>query len=121
MNALIPAGGIAVVLLGAAPAAADVTVPNGPNGAAQVITVSAPHATAPRAVCGWRAVARDGAGVHNSPRCTETSGWLQSADRWEATECAVTASSVVVLEPGCKGCGSVVVAGEDLPVGPFGL
>jgi hypothetical protein len=40
MNALIPAGGIAVVLLGAAPAAADVTVPNGPNGAAQVITVS---------------------------------------------------------------------------------
>jgi hypothetical protein len=40
MNALIPAGGIAVVLLGAAPAAADVTVPNGPNCAAQVITVS---------------------------------------------------------------------------------
>lgn len=27
-------------LLGAAPAAADMTVPNGPNGAAQVITVS---------------------------------------------------------------------------------
>lgn len=40
MNALIPAGGIDVVLVGAAPAAADVTVPNGPNGAAQGITVS---------------------------------------------------------------------------------
>ena len=31
------------------------------------------------------------------------------------------ASSVVVLEPGCKGCAALVVACEDLPVGPFDL
>ena len=37
-----------------------------------------------------------------------------------ASECAVAAFSVVVLEPGGKGGGAVVVAGEDLPVGPFG-
>ena len=29
--------------------------------------------------------------------------------------------SVVVLEPGRKSGSSLVVAGEDLPVGPFGL
>jgi len=32
----------------------------------------------------------------------------------------VAALSVVVLQPGGKGLGSLVVAGEDLPVGPFG-
>jgi len=32
----------------------------------------------------------------------------------------VAASSVVVLQPGGKGSGSLVVAGEDLPVGQFG-
>ena len=29
--------------------------------------------------------------------------------------------SVVVLDPGCKRCGSVGVGEELLPVGPFGL
>ena len=32
----------------------------------------------------------------------------------------MAASSVVVLEPGCQGCGAFVVAGEGLAVGPFG-
>jgi hypothetical protein len=32
----------------------------------------------------------------------------------------MASSSVVVLEPGGKGCGSLVVVGEGLPVGPFG-
>src|SRR3954469_11309830 len=35
-------------------------------------------------------------------------------------ECAVAASSVVVLDPGGKGGGALGVAGECLPVGPFG-
>ena len=33
----------------------------------------------------------------------------------------MAASSVVVLQPGRKGGGSIGVAGEDLPVGPLGL
>ena len=32
----------------------------------------------------------------------------------------MASSSVVVLEPGGKGCGAVGVAGVDAPVGPFG-
>jgi len=52
--------------------------------------------------------------------CTRPSGWWQAADRGLASECAVAAFSVVVLEPGCKGGSPVVVAGECLPVGPFG-
>ena len=39
---------------------------------------------------------------------------------WLSSECAVASFSVVVLEPGCKGGGAFVVAGEDLPVGPLG-
>src|SRR3982751_814249 len=52
--------------------------------------------------------------------CTRPSGWCQAADRREAAECAVAASSVVVLDPRGKGGGALVVAGEDLAVGPFG-
>ena len=33
----------------------------------------------------------------------------------------MTSSSVVVLEPRCKGRCAVSIAGEDLAVGPFGL
>lgn len=33
----------------------------------------------------------------------------------------MAAFSVVVLDPGCKGGGPGVVAGEGLPVGPLGL
>jgi hypothetical protein len=36
-------------------------------------------------------------------------------------ECVVAALRVVVLDPGGKGGCSFGVAGEDLPVGPFGL
>jgi hypothetical protein len=39
-------------------------------------------------------------------RCTRPSGRWQSADGWLAAECAVTALSVVVLEPGCKDLGA---------------
>ena len=39
---------------------------------------------------------------------------------WESVECAVATLSVVVLEPGRKGCGAVVVAEVDAPVGPLG-
>src|SRR5918998_5509024 len=53
-------------------------------------------------------------------RCTRPSGWCQAADRWPTAERAVAASSVVVLEPGGKGGGALVVAGERLPVGPLG-
>jgi hypothetical protein len=38
-----------------------------------------------------------------------------------AAECAVAALSVVVLDPGGKGCGALSVAGEGVSVGPFGL
>src|SRR5215210_3274793 len=57
----------------------------------------------------------------DAPRCTRPTGWSQAADGWESAECAVASSSVVVLEPGRKGGGALVVAGEDLPVGPLGL
>jgi len=33
----------------------------------------------------------------------------------------VAAASVVAVEPGCKRGGAFVVAGEDVPIGPFGL
>jgi 3-beta hydroxysteroid dehydrogenase/isomerase family len=55
------------------------------------------------------------------PSCTWTSGWLQSAGWREAAECAVTALSVVFLEPRCKGGRALGVGGEHLAVGPFGL
>ena len=45
----------------------------------------------------------------------------QTADRGLASESCVAAVSVVVVEPGCKGGGAFVVAGEDVAVGPFGL
>ena len=53
-------------------------------------------------------------------RCTRPSRWWQSADRRESSECAVASLSVVVIEPGGKCVGAGLVAGEDLPVGPFG-
>jgi hypothetical protein len=34
---------------------------------------------------------------------------------------AVASLSVVVLDPGCKGCGSLAVTGEELAVGPLGV
>lgn len=40
--------------------------------------------------------------------------------RWFASECAVAAFIVVVVEPGCKGGCAVVVGGEGLAVGPLG-
>src|SRR3954447_12153858 len=52
--------------------------------------------------------------------CTRPSGWCQAADRRESAEGAVEPPSVVVLDPGCKGGGALVVAGEGLPVGPLG-
>src|SRR3954454_6710115 len=52
--------------------------------------------------------------------CTRPSGWCQATDRGQPAECAVAASSVVVLDPGGKGGGALVVAGEDLAVGPLG-
>src|SRR3954447_8515652 len=55
-----------------------------------------------------------------STSCTRPSGWCQPADRRMPAECAVAASSVVVLDPGGKGGGALGVAGECLPVGPFG-
>jgi hypothetical protein len=38
-----------------------------------------------------------------------------------AAEGVVTSSSVVVVEPVVEGGSSLIVAGERLPVGPFGL
>ena len=66
-----------------------------------------------------RAASRAVAGVRAPGRCTRPSGWLQSADRWLASECAVAAFSVVVLEPWRKGGDSLVVAGEGLSIGPL--
>jgi hypothetical protein len=46
-----------------------------------------------------------------APRCTETSRWLQSADRWEAAECAVTAECRSFRVQGLR---PLVVGGGDL-------
>src|SRR3954465_1521403 len=61
-----------------------------------------------------------GGGCPSSTRWTPPSGWCQAADRREPAEGAVAASRVVVLDPGGKGGGALVVAGEDLAVGPLG-
>jgi hypothetical protein len=53
--------------------------------------------------------------------CTRPSGWCQSADGRVASEGAVASVIVVVVEPGCKGVGPVVVAGEHARVGPLDL
>ena len=42
--------------------------------------------------------------ARSSPSCTRPSGWWQAAGWWEPAECAVAASSVVVVEPWGKGC-----------------
>lgn len=57
--------------------------------------------------------------VKPATSCTRPSGWLQAADWWPSSECAVAAFSVVVLEPGRKCLCPLRVAGECLPVGPF--
>lgn len=54
------------------------------------------------------------------PTCARPLGWWQSADRWLSSERAVAALSVVVIRPWRKGGCSLVVAGEDLSVGPLG-
>src|SRR3954462_4988544 len=58
--------------------------------------------------------------MDTEPSCTRPSGWCQAADRGVSSECAVAASSVVVLAPGSKGRGALIVVGEGLSVGPFG-
>jgi hypothetical protein len=54
-----------------------------------------------------------------APRCTESGRWSHSADRC-CSDAGVDSLSVVVVQPGCKCGGAVVVAGEDTAVGPFG-
>jgi hypothetical protein len=64
---------------------------------------------------------RHAAGVsQKAARCTRPSGWCQLADRGKGAQCAVAASSVVVLDPGGKGSCAFVVPGEGLAVGPLG-